>query len=387
VVLGDVLTARPPASNLPGVSQVSPPFRADHVGSLLRPEAVHEARGKRAAGEISAADLRGVEDAAIADAVKKIEGLGVHSVTDGEFRRAWFHLDFLEQLDGVAVTGNIAASSDAGKTVHMTPPKLSVVGPLRHSHDIQVDDFRYLASIASETPKVCIPSPTMVHFRGGRAAIDIESYPDLELFFTDLAAAYRAELDALYAAGCRYVQLDDTNLAYLCDPVMRDGAVQRGDDPNELPHAYAELINHVIRGRPDDLVVGIHLCRGNFRSTWFAQGSYEPVADVLFNELDVDAYFLEYDDERSGDFSPLRFVPDNKTVVLGLVTSKRPELESVDALATRVDEAAQYVPVDQLCLSPQCGFASTVEGNVMTEDQQWAKLGRVVEAAAKIWGS
>jgi 5-methyltetrahydropteroyltriglutamate--homocysteine methyltransferase len=368
------------------VSQVNPPFRADHVGSLLRPPAVHEARARRAAGEISAAELREVEDAAIADAVRTVEGLGMRSVTDGEFRRAWFHLDFLEQLDGVAVTGNIAASSDAAATVHMTPPKLSVVGPLRHTRDIQVDDYRYLASVVTETPKVSIPSPTMVHFRGGRAAIDIEAYPDLEQFFTDLAACYRAELDALYAAGCRYVQLDDTNLAYLCDPVMRAGAVERGDDPDALPHAYAELINHVITGRPDDLVIGIHLCRGNFRSTWFAQGSYEPVAEVLFTELGVDAYFLEYDDERSGDFSPLRFVPANKTVVLGLVTSKRPELESVDELATRVDEASKYVPLDQLCLSPQCGFASTVEGNQMTPDQQWAKLSRVVEAAGKIWG-
>jgi 5-methyltetrahydropteroyltriglutamate--homocysteine methyltransferase len=368
------------------VSQVNPPFRADHVGSLLRPPAVHEARARRAAGEISAAELREVEDAAIADAVRTVEGLGMRSVTDGEFRRAWFHLDFLEQLDGVAVTGNIAASSDAATTVHMTPPKLSVVGPLRHTRDIQVNDYRYLASVVTETPKVSIPSPTMVHFRGGRAAIDIEAYPDLEQFFTDLAACYRAELDALYAAGCRYVQLDDTNLAYLCDPVMRAGAVERGDDPDALPHAYAELINHVITGRPDDLVVGIHLCRGNFRSTWFAQGSYEPVAEVLFTELGVDAYFLEYDDERSGDFSPLRFVPANKTVVLGLVTSKRPELESVDELATRVDEASKYVPLDQLCLSPQCGFASTVEGNQMTPDQQWAKLSRVVEAAGKIWG-
>ena len=368
------------------MSQVNPPFRADHVGSLLRPPAVHEARAKRAAGDISATELREVEDAAIADAVRTVEGLGMRSVTDGEFRRAWFHLDFLEQLDGVAVTGNIAASSDAATTVHMTPPKLSVVGPLRHTRDIQVDDYRYLASVVTETPKVSIPSPTMVHFRGGRAAIDIEAYPDLEQFFTDLAACYRAELDALYAAGCRYVQLDDTNLAYLCDPVMRAGAVERGDDPDELPHAYAELINHVITGRPDDLVVGIHLCRGNFRSTWFAQGSYEPVAEVLFTELDVDAYFLEYDDERSGDFSPLRFVPADKTVVLGLVTSKRPELESVDELATRVDEASKYVSLDQLCLSPQCGFASTVEGNQMTPDQQWAKLSRVVEAAGKIWG-
>jgi 5-methyltetrahydropteroyltriglutamate--homocysteine methyltransferase len=371
---------------VPIVSTVDPPFRADHVGSLLRPAAVHEARGRRAAGEITAAELREVEDAAIAEAVRTLEATGMRSITDGEFRRAWFHLDFLQQLDGVAVTGSIAASSDAAQTVHLTPPKLSVIGPLRHARDIQVDDFRYLASIVTQTPKVCIPSPTMVHFRGGRAAIDIDAYPDLEKFFADLAAAYRAELDALYAAGCRYVQFDDTNLAYLCDPVMRNGAVERGDDPDQLPHSYAELINAVIGGRPDDLVVCIHLCRGNYRSTWFAEGGYEPVAEVLFNELDVDAYFLEYDDERSGDFAPLRFVPPTKTVVLGLVTSKRPELEPVDELAARVDEASAYVPLEQLCLSPQCGFASTVEGNQMSADEQWAKLGRVVEAADKIWG-
>ena len=369
------------------MSQVNPPFRADHVGSLLRPTAVHDARAACAAGEITTGDLRDVEDTAIAEAVRTVEGLGMHSITDGEFRRTWFHLDFLQQLEGVAVTGSIAASSDAATTVHLTPPKLSVVGPLRHVRDIQVDDYRYLASVTTQTPKVSIPSPTMVHFRGGRAAIDVDAYPDLEKFFADLAACYRAELDALYAAGCRYVQLDDTNLAYLCDPVMRAGAVERGEDPDQLPHAYAELINAVIVGRPDDLVVGIHLCRGNYRSTWFAEGGYEPVAEVLFNELDVDAYFLEYDDERSGDFAPLRFVPANKTVVLGLVTSKRPELESVEALATRIDEAAVYVPLDQLCLSPQCGFASTVEGNALTADEQWAKLARVVETADTVWGA
>ena len=311
----------------------------------------------------------------------------MRAVTDGEFRRTWFHLDFLQQLDGVAVTGNIAASSDAATTVHLTPPKLSVTGPLRHGRDIQVDDFRYLDSIVTETPKVSIPSPTMVHFRGGRAAIDLDAYPDLDAFFADLAACYRAEIDALYAAGCRYVQLDDTNLAYLCDPVMRAGAADRGEDPDALPHAYAELINDVITGRPDDLVVAIHLCRGNYRSTWFAEGGYEPVAEVLFNELEVDAYFLEYDDERSGDFAPLRHVPADKTVVLGIVTSKRPDLESVDDLAARIDEAAAYVPLDQLCLSPQCGFASTVEGNQLTADEQWAKLARVVETANTVWGS
>jgi len=365
---------------------VDPPFRADHVGSLLRPPEVHRARARRAAGEITAAELRAVEDEAITAAVATVEALGMRSVTDGEFRRAWFHLDFLQQLDGVAVTGNIASSSNSADTVHMTPPKLSVVGPLRHVRDIQVDDYRFLASVATQTPKVSIPSPTMVHFRGGRAAIDLDAYPDLDVFFDDLAACYRAEIAALYAAGCRYIQLDDTNLAYLCDPTMRQGAIERGDDPDALPHAYAELINACLADRPHDLTAAIHLCRGNYRSTWFAEGGYEPVAEVLFNELAVDAYFLEYDDERSGDFAPLRFVPSSKTVVLGLVTTKRPELESFDELAARVDEAAGHVPLDRLCLSPQCGFASTVEGNALTAEQQWAKLALVVDTAARIWG-
>jgi 5-methyltetrahydropteroyltriglutamate--homocysteine methyltransferase len=367
------------------MSRLNPPFRADHVGSLLRPEAVHAARARRAAGELTADELRAVEDEAIADVVRKLEATGMQSVTDGEFRRAWFHLDFLEQLDGVAVSGSIASSSDSAQSVHMTPPKLTVVGPLRHVRDIQVADFEYLASVATATPKVSIPSPTMVHFRGGRAGIDIEAYPDLDDFFTDLARCYRDEIAALYAAGSRYIQLDDTNLAYLCDPVMRQGAVDRGDDPDELPRAYAHLINEAIAERPDDLTVAIHLCRGNYRSTWFAEGGYEPVAEVLFTELDVDAYFLEYDDERSGDFAPLRHVPGDKTVVLGLITSKRPELESYDELAARVDEASRFVAVDQLCLSPQCGFASTVEGNELTEDEQWAKLRLVVETAERIW--
>lgn len=367
------------------MAAVDPPFRAEQIGSLLRPQSVHAARAQRAAGAITAAELRAVEDAAIADAVAQVEALGMRSVTDGEYRRAWFHLDFLEQLGGVAVTGHIAASSDAADTVHMTPPRLSVVGPLRHVRDIQVDDFRYLSSLVTKTPKVSIPSPTMVHFRGGRAAIDLDAYPDLDRFFADLAACYRAEIGALYAAGCRYLQLDDTNLAYLCDPVMRAGAVERGDDPEALPLAYAELINAAIADRPDDLTVGIHLCRGNYRSTWFAEGGYEPVAEVLFSELDVDAFFLEYDDERSGDFAPLRHVRPDTTVVLGLVTSKRPELEPFEELARRVEEAARYVPIDRLCLSPQCGFASTVEGNAVTADQQWAKLRHVVETAERIW--
>jgi 5-methyltetrahydropteroyltriglutamate--homocysteine methyltransferase len=367
------------------MNRIDPPFRADHVGSLLRPDRIHQARRRRAEGRITAGQLRAVEDQEIAAAVRELESTGIGSSTDGEFRRAWFHLDFLQQLEGVAVTGSIAASSDAADTVHMTPPRLAVVGPLRHARDIQVADYAYLASVATHQAKVCIPSPTMVHFRGGRAAIDLDAYPDLEQFFADLAACYRAEIAALYGAGLRYLQLDDTNLAYLCDPAMRQGAVDRGEDPDVLPHAYAELINAAIADRPDDLTVSIHLCRGNYRSTWFASGGYEPVAEVLFTELDVDAYFLEYDDERSGDFAPLRHVPPSKTVVLGLVTSKRPELEPRDVLAARIDEAARYVPMDQLCLSPQCGFASTVEGNAMTTGEQWAKLRHVADVAALVW--
>jgi len=368
------------------MSKINPPFRADHVGSLLRPKALLEARDKYFKGELPAAELRAVEDKAIADEVKTMESLGMQSITDGEFRRTFFHLDFLEQLAGVTVTGSIAASSDAKETVGFTPPKLSVTGKLRHVKNIQVDDFNYLKSQVSQTPKVSIPSPTMVHFRGGRKAIDIEAYPDMDEFFVDLAQCYRDEISALYAAGCRYIQLDDTNLAYLCDPKMRAGAVERGDDPDELPRTYAALINSVIDGRPEDLTVGVHLCRGNFRSTWFAEGGYEPVAEVLFNELNVDAYFLEYDDERSGDFSPLRFVPQHKTVVLGLVSSKVPQLESKQELTARINEAARYMPLDNMCLSPQCGFSSTVHGNEITEADQWAKVSLVVDVAREVWG-
>jgi len=367
------------------MSKIAPPFRADHVGSLLRPDAIHVARGRRARGEIDDAELRAIEDTAIAEMIPKLEATGIQSITDGEFRREWFHLDFLQQLDGVTVSGAIESSSDSVETVHQAPPKISVTGKLRHQHNIQVDDFRFVADHATRTPKVSIPSPTMVHFRGGRGGIDIESYPDLDEFFEDLAQCYRDEIAALYAAGCRYVQLDDTNLAYLCDPVMRQGAADRGDDPDELPRTYASLINSALQGRPDDLTVGIHLCRGNFRSKHFASGSYEAVAEVLFNEIDVDAYFLEYDDERSGDFAPLRFFPDDKTLVLGIVTSKTPELEDKDMLKTRIHEAAAYVDLDQMCLSPQCGFSSTIHGNEITEDDQWAKLRLVVEVADEVW--
>lgn len=368
------------------MSKINPPFRADHVGSLLRPQAVLEARKKFFNGELAQGALRQIEDTHIADAIKKQEAIGLQGITDGEFRRTFFHLDFLEQLSGVTVTGQIAASSDAAETVHFTPPKLSVTGKLRHDKNIQVDDFNFLKSHVSKTAKVAIPSPTMVHFRGGRAAIDIESYPDMDLFFEDLAQVYRDEIDALYSAGCRYIQMDDTNLAYLCDPKMRAGAIERGDDPDELPRTYAALINAALDSRPEDLRVCVHLCRGNFRSTWFAEGSYEPVAEILFNEMNVDGYFLEYDNERSGGFAPLRFVPENKTVVLGLVTSKYAELEAQSELTQRIDEAAKYMPLDNLCLSPQCGFSSTVEGNAVSEDAQWRKLEHVVKTAELVWG-
>ncbi|MCB0094268.1 MAG: 5-methyltetrahydropteroyltriglutamate--homocysteine S-methyltransferase [Caldilineaceae bacterium] len=369
------------------MSKVNPPFRADQVGSLMRPRAVLQARQDAAIGKITAAELRHIEDEHIAAAVKKQEAVGLQGITDGEFRRAFFHLDFLEQLAGVTVTGAIEASSDAQEKVGFTPPKLSVTGKLRHVKNIQVDDFNFLKAQVSRTPKVAIPSPTMVHFRGGRAAIDIESYPDMDQFFEDLAQCYRDEIGALYAAGCRYIQMDDTNLAYLCDPKMRQGAIERGDDPNDLPRTYAELINAVVDNRPDDLTICVHLCRGNFRSTWFAEGSYEPVAEVLFNELNVDGYFLEYDDVRSGGFEPLRFVPNNKTVVLGLVSTKVSQLEEQRELISRIQDASQYVPLERLCLSPQCGFSSTLHGNEITEDDQWRKLELVVNTAQQVWGS
>ena len=368
------------------MSKVNPPFRAEQIGSLLRPASVLEARNRFKKGELSAKELRAVEDTAITEAIGKVESIGMQVVTDGEFRREYFHLDFLERLDGVTVSGNIEASSDAKEKVGFTPPTLRVTGKLRHVRNIQVEDFTFLKSRVTRTPKVSIPSPTMVHFRGGRAAIDIESYPDLDEFFEDLAQCYRDEVTALYEAGCRYIQMDDTNLAYLCDPKMRAAAVERGDDPNELPRTYARLINDVIDDRPDDLIVGVHLCRGNFQSTWFAQGGYDPVAEVLFNDMNVDAYFLEYDDERSGDFAPLRFVPPGKTVVLGIVSSKLPKLEQQSELIERINEAAKYMPIENMCLSTQCGFSSTVHGNKITANDQWAKLDLVVKTAREVWG-
>ena len=365
-----------------------PPFRVDQVGSLLRPKRLLEARARHARGEATADELRAVEDACIVEAVRKQEEVGLLGITDGEFRRTFFHVDFLERLDGVTVVeGGFSASfrRDDGTEVGFKPPTMRVTGRLRHRASIQGPDFDFLERTTSRTPKVCIPSPSMLHFRGGRAAISAELYPDLAGFYADLAAAYRAEIADLAGRGCRYLQLDDTNLAYLCDDRIRESTRARGDDPDELPRTYCRLINEAVRERPEGMAVCIHLCRGNFRSGWVAQGGYEPVAEILFNELKLDGFFLEYDDERSGDFAPLRFVPKGKTVVLGLMTSKRPELESVDALKRRIEEAARFVPLEQLALSPQCGFSSTVHGNELSEDDQWRKLARVVEVANQVW--
>jgi 5-methyltetrahydropteroyltriglutamate--homocysteine methyltransferase len=365
-----------------------PPFRADHVGSFLRPPQLLAARERFHNGEIGPGALRAVEDAAIADVVRLQEDIGLQGITDGEFRRTYFHIDFLEQLEGVEARGGLTAHFHSAKgDVDFAPLVLHVTGKLRHVRPIQVADFDFLRAATTLTPKVTIPSPTMLHFRGGRDAISREAYPDLEEFFADVAAAYRAELNALSAAGCRYVQLDDTNLAYLCDPKLREGARARGDDPDQLPHRYARLINAAIADRPAGMTICTDLCRGNFKSAWVAEGGYEPVAEVLFSELGVDGYFLEYDDARSGDFSPLRFLPKGKLVVLGLVTTKVGALESKGALKRRIDAAARVVPLEQLCLSPQCGFSSTVHGNQIARESQLAKLKLIVETARDVWGT
>jgi len=365
-----------------------PPFRADHVGSFLRPKALLDAREARRTGTIDDTALRTVEDAAIRDIVRFQEDLGLRGITDGEFRRTYFHIDFLTQLEGVETKGGIQVKfhSNTGD-VDFAPPVMQVTGKVRHVKDIQRADFDFLKSVATRTPKVTIPSPTMLHFRGGRAAISREAYPDLEAFYADVAQAYREELAALGRAGCTYVQLDDTNLAYLGDEKMREGARARGDDPNELPRRYAALINAASRDRPAGMTVCTHLCRGNFKSAWAAEGGYEPVAEVLFNELAVDGYFLEYDDARSGDFAPLRFLPKGKTVVLGLVSTKLDRMETKDELKRRIDEAAKFAPLDQLCISPQCGFSSTVHGNEIHVETQAAKIRLCVDVARDVWGT
>ncbi len=366
---------------------IAAPFRADHVGSFLRPRFLLEAREQAKSGAITRAQLRDVEDRAIRDVVKFQEGLGLRGVTDGEYRRTYFHVDFLEQLDGVTTEGGIAVHfHKKDGDIDFAPPVMKVKNKVRHVKSIQGDDFDFLKSVTARTPKVTIPSPTMLHFRGGRGAVSRDAYPEMEAFFDDVAAAYRAELKSLGKRGCTYVQMDDTNLAYLCDDRMREAARGRGDDPNELPRRYARLLNAAIADRPADMRVSVHLCRGNFKSAWAAEGGYEPVAEALFNELNVDGYFLEYDDARSGDFAPLRHVPKGRIVVLGLVSTKLGELEKKDELKRRIDAAAKFMPMEQLALSPQCGFSSTVHGNDITVEAQAAKLRLVVETAREVWG-
>ena len=365
------------------------PARYDHVGSFLRPAYLLEAREQKAQGTISAEQLRQVEDRAIAEIVQFQQDVGLKSITDGEFRRTYFHIDFLEQLGGVKTDIPVTITKPDG-TQELAPPVMRVIDKVRHAQDIQRADFEYLKSqvAAGHTPKVTIPSPTMLHFRGGRAGISREHYPELDPdFYDDVARAYGDELRSLAAAGCTYVQMDDTNLAYLCDEKMREAARQRGDDPNELPHRSAKFINKVVAQKPAGMLLAMHLCRGNFKSTHAAAGNYEPVAEALLQEMDLDAYFLEYDDDRSGDFKPLRYLPKGKTVVLGLVTTKFGEMESKDALKRRIDEAARHAPLEQLALSPQCGFSSTVHGNNIAVQAQRDKLRLVIETAQDVWGS
>jgi 5-methyltetrahydropteroyltriglutamate--homocysteine methyltransferase len=371
--------------------RTTPPFRADHVGSLLRPPELLEARDRHARGEIDDDALRQVEDAAIADVVRLQQDAGLRSATDGEFRRASWHMDFIYQLGGVTKvmdsTLKVQFHNEQGD-IEFAPPSMHVDAPIKLEHTIFGDAFEYLKSHTSgdQTPKLTIPSPSMVHYRGGRASIDDSVYPDIEPFWDDLVAAYRDEVRRLGELGVTYLQFDDTSLAYLNDPKQREHVREIGGDAEHQHEIYIRHINEALAERPQGMAVTTHMCRGNFRSSWVAEGGYDFVAEALFNELDVDGYFMEWDDERSGTFEALRFVPKGKHVVLGLVTTKRPELEDKDALKRRIEEASQYVDVDQLCLSPQCGFSSTVEGNNLTREDQIAKLRLIVETAEEIWG-
>jgi 5-methyltetrahydropteroyltriglutamate--homocysteine methyltransferase len=367
------------------------PFRANHVGSLLRPPALREARDRHERGDITAGQLREVEDRCIRDAVKMQEDVGMQGITDGEFRRTLWHADFLSQIQGVKVVEGLMPESarrfqNSQADVQRSPTRFVVTGKLNHARGIETENFKFLASITKQTPKQCIPSPSLVHFRTGRDGVDEAAYPDMADFFADLAHVYRAEIAQLADAGCRYLEIDDVNFAYLCDPKMREGARKIGEDPDKLPSLYAKLINECIKDRPDDMIVCTHLCRGNFRSAWVAEGGYDPVAEVLFNELKVDGYFLEFDTPRAGNFAPLRYMPKNKKLILGLVTTKSPELEKPDDLKRRIDEASKLVPLEQLGISPQCGFSSTVLGNKLTVDDQIAKLKLVVAVARDVWG-
>jgi 5-methyltetrahydropteroyltriglutamate--homocysteine methyltransferase len=367
------------------MQRTRPPFRADHVGSFLRPAALKEARAKREKNAITAEELKAVEDREIEKIIRKQEEIGLKLATDGEFRRAWWQFDLFRGLNGVELYATPGGIKFHG--VDTKAESVRVVGRVEYSGHPHIDHFRFVKDHTRVMPKMTIPSPGVLHFRQGRVSISKQVYPDLDRYFADVAQAYRKAIGDFAAAGCRYLQLDDTTWAMLCDAGERDHSRERGDDPDALPARYAKMINTAIEGRPSDMVVTMHSCRGNFRSTWIAQGGYEPIAVRMLGELNVDGYFLEYDTERAGGFEPLRFLPKgNKQVVLGLVTSKSGTLEKKDDIKRRIDEATKYVSLDQLCLSPQCGFASTEEGNVLAEEEQWAKLRLIVELAEEVWG-
>jgi 5-methyltetrahydropteroyltriglutamate--homocysteine methyltransferase len=370
--------------------RTTPPFRADHVGSLLRPKSLLAARAEHEAGRLSAEQLRADEDAAIRDAVALQQEVGLRAITDGELRRGSWHMDFIYEIGGVERSQDNLLSKFHNEqgTIEFTPTKPEVRAKLSLDHTIFGGDFSYLArTVTQGMPKLTIPSPSMVHYRGGRAAIDASVYPDMDSFWADLAAVYAEEIRRLAELGCSYLQLDDTSFAYLNDPEQRAAFDERGESGDDQHLTYIRTINAALKDRPDGMTITTHMCRGNFRSSWVAQGGYDFVAEPLFGQLEVDAFFMEYDDDRSGTFEPLRFVPKGKLVVLGLVTSKKPELETKDELKRRIEEAARFIDIDQLCLSPQCGFSSTKEGNSLTVDEQRAKLALVVETADEVWGT
>jgi methionine synthase II (cobalamin-independent) len=367
------------------MQRTKPPFRADHVGSFLRTAAIREARARREKGEITAQQLKAVEDAEIRKIIARQEDCGLKLATDGEFRRSWWHFDFLCGLDGVEMKQIDHGIQFAGVQTKAERP--DIVGKVGFSGHPMIEHFRFLKSSTRVTPKMTIPSPTLMHFRFGRASISKTLYPDLDELFDDLGKAYAKAVRAFYDAGCRYLQFDDTIWAFLCSEKERAQSRQRGDNPDELPAKYAKMINIALAAKPTDMTITTHICRGNFRSTWISEGGYEPVAETLFGALNYDGFFLEYDTERAGGFEPLRFVPKgNKQIVLGLVSSKLGALESKDDMKRRIDEASKFVAPEQLCLSPQCGFASTEEGNLLSEGEQWAKLRTIVEVADEAWG-
>jgi len=371
------------------MTRTNGPFRADHVGSLMRPPELLAARDKRGRGEISAEALRAIEDTCIRDAVRMQEEIGLQAITDGEFRRGSWNKDFISGFANVQnIRGRLAVfhRGEDGRDTDMTPSGFAVTGKLRRPHGIQVEEFKFLKSVTERTAKVCIPSPTLLHFRGGRGAIDTAAYPTMDAFYADLARVYNEEILELASLGLRYLQIDDTNFAYLCDARFREAAKKLGEDPDELPRTYARVINDAIRGRPEDMTVCVHICRGNASAGGAATGGYEPIAESLFNALAVDGFFLEFDDARSGDFAPLRFMPKDKVVVLGLITTKRAQLETKDELKWRIDQAAKYVPLERLALSPQCGFASMLGVTGLTLADQVAKLRLLVETAREVWG-